>query len=156
LPISHHDRDFIHYLIVANMARSCSQLRERVKKEFPTTPLSSLLVHMLFRFGNPLIEISLAETHPWDDDARPEMEILLHRGREREGQCTLVTAMVRDGYLDDTGPMMREFPFLVYHSDSWLMKDPSSWGDGEINEKRSVIGGSSKLYYNRKKRRGEA
>jgi hypothetical protein len=120
------------------MDRCCTQLRERVKKEFPSAPLSSLLVHMQFTFGNPpFVEISLAETHTWDDDERIEMEILLNHAREREGQRTLVTAIVREGYSDKTGPRMRVFPFLLYHSDSWLVKHPSSWGDGkgEINKK---------------------
>jgi hypothetical protein len=93
---------------------------------------------MQFTFGNPpFVEISLAETHTWDDDERIEMEILLNHAREREGQRTLVTAIVREGYSDKTGPRMRVFPFLLYHSDSWLVKHPSSWGDGkgEINKK---------------------
>ena len=136
LPISHHDRGFIHYLIVQNMDRYCAQLRKRAKKEFPSALLSSLLVTMLF-FGNlnpPIVGISLAATHTWDDDERPEMETLLERAREREGRRTLVTAMVREGYSDDIGSMSRVFPFLLFHSDNWLVKHPSSWGDEDADK----------------------
>ena len=120
VPISQHDRNFLHYVAAIDFCTNISAIKADIAKRFTSTPVSSLYIQLTY-IGTPSIVVYPVGMFPWEDeDEKSELETLLHRVRAADGNQMLAQVHVRNGYLPDHGIMLRKFPLLISRPQNWF------------------------------------
>jgi len=105
VPISQHDRNFLHYVAAIDFYNSIHAIRPDIAKRFTSTAVSSLYVQLTY-IGTPSIVVHPVGMFPWkDEDEKSELETLLHRVRT-DGNRMLAQVHVRNRYSLNQGIML--------------------------------------------------
>jgi hypothetical protein len=113
VPISQHDRNFLHYVAAIDFCNNIRAIRADIAKRFTSIAVSSLYVQLTY-IGTPSIVVHPVGVLPWkDEDEKFELETLLRRVRIADGKQILAQVHVRNGYSPDLGIMLRNFPLLI-------------------------------------------
>lgn len=120
MPISQHDRNFLHYIAGIDFCTHIRAIKADIAKRFPSTAVSSLYVQLTY-IGTPVIVVSPVSMFPWkDEDEKSELETLLHRARTADGTQMLARVHVRNGHSLEEGTMMRTFPLRISLPPDWF------------------------------------
>lgn len=111
VPVSQHDRHFLHYTAVHDCILSINGAKKLAADQYPDTPVSSLCFRLTY-IGCITLTVSLASTVEWgSDDERLEIEGHLLRARQSRG--VLVTVIVRNNHVTGQGSYLRRFPLVL-------------------------------------------
>jgi len=120
VPISQHDRNFLHFVAAIHFCNNIRAIKADIAKRFASTAVSSLNVELAY-IGTPSIVVYPVDRFPWgDEDEKSELETLLHRVRTASGNQMLVQVHVRTGYSPNHGVILRKFPLLITLPPNWF------------------------------------
>ena len=101
-PLSKHDRDFLQFVAAKDFLEHRESIKVSIQKEYPLTPLSSLVVfmdYMSIPMTTNVMLVSNCHVNSVDsDDERAERDSLLRQAAVRAGMAILLQVMVRRGH----------------------------------------------------------